>query len=1034
MKTTYSRRELYAAGEFLGDSATQNKLGGGRIYGMGGGGGGQSSGPTQTTVQNTNIPDYARPYVETMLGATQQQLFNTQQNPDGTTQITGVKPFVPYSTNPQDYVAGFSPMQEQSFSGAANLGLPSEYNAAAGLTGAGIMGSMGAGANYNRMATDPNAVGSFMNPYVQQALQPQLNQLAQQGNLQAQQAAGQATAAGAFGGTRGALAQNLAQQNALMGQQAALGQGYNQAYNQAQQAMQYGAGLGLQGYGQALQGANQLANIGTQKLQGQQGILNLQNQYGQQQQQQQQNVVNNAINNYAMAQQYPQQQLAFMNSMLRGLPLQTGTTQMYQAAPSPISQVAGLGMAGYGLGKVAGMFKEGGSVKEKKYATGGITSIDKKVLNDPLAFSAQQISQGIKNKSVTPMIGAIALDQIENAPKTTPQMPQGTVLGELETKAQPQGIPNIPSNLPVRAAQGGIIAFSGEDGSLVEDDDEAMGGMSREERAMFDKYLANLTEPESQGIGINMTAPTGTGIRPEAKAPSGIETLSDRERLHKHVLHKESGGRRYDEKGRILTSSKGAEGEMQVMPFTQKDPGFGVTPARDNSAEEKARVGRDYLDAMYREFGDPKLAAIAYNMGPKATKEWLASGKGIDALPGETRKYIVGLAKGGKVMHFVNEGLVPGFEDLSGGEPYPEEKLPRSGKIGTKDVLNRAANRPSIEDLLKKDPMSTTSQATRTAERAVTRPTVGTFAVPAAVGYGGYKASELGANILRNPEAQKALGGKNIMQGALSGDTALPAEIQAQADKSKPIASWIPDWMLPSDLVQQRKVEQSKAPAAAPAAPAPQPEMGPPRSAMLSDKELNPPTPAAPESEKPKTAEENLSDYLKEIRENIASQREQDKNMALIAAGLGIAGGTSQHALTNIGQGGLKGVEAAMASQKQQSDAEKTLMGGYSALARANLYADARKEANLLGQQKVLAGQIQNKEKEAQAFVLNKMGIIDPAMLNQPDKAAAFQKQFNALLAQDKEYNAIKRKLYEMQGIDTAGKDWTGWSGSKANG
>jgi len=40
---------------------------------MGKGGGA----PTQTssTVQNTNVPEYARPYVENMLGATQQQLF-----------------------------------------------------------------------------------------------------------------------------------------------------------------------------------------------------------------------------------------------------------------------------------------------------------------------------------------------------------------------------------------------------------------------------------------------------------------------------------------------------------------------------------------------------------------------------------------------------------------------------------------------------------------------------------------------------------------------------------------------------------------------------------------------------------------------------------------------------------------------------------------------------------------------------------------------------------------------------------------------
>ena len=57
MKTTYSRRELYALGEPLGNSATYKKAGGG--YVLGGGGGGSPpppppAQPTQTTVQNTS--------------------------------------------------------------------------------------------------------------------------------------------------------------------------------------------------------------------------------------------------------------------------------------------------------------------------------------------------------------------------------------------------------------------------------------------------------------------------------------------------------------------------------------------------------------------------------------------------------------------------------------------------------------------------------------------------------------------------------------------------------------------------------------------------------------------------------------------------------------------------------------------------------------------------------------------------------------------------------------------------------------------
>ena len=350
------------------------------------GGGGGSSAPTTQTVNQVSIPAELMPYATSTLAAAKNQLFQT----DKSGNITGIQPYTPYSTDPSKYIASFSPMQTQAQTSAANLTMPGEFGAATNLTGASALGSMGlanqasqAGNQYNMMATNPGAVQAFMNPYVQASLQPQLNQLAQQGNIQAQQAAGQATAAGAFGGTRGALAQNLAQQNALMAQQAALGQGYNQAYNQAQQAMQYGAGLGLQGQQAALQGigqagqlAGQLGNLGTQRLAAQQGIIGLQSQLGAQQQEQQQNIINQAIQNYATAQQYPMMQLGQMMDLVRGTPTQTTSTQMYQAAPSTISQIGGLGATALGAYGAAGGFKaKGGAIKEKKYASGGLVGL-----------------------------------------------------------------------------------------------------------------------------------------------------------------------------------------------------------------------------------------------------------------------------------------------------------------------------------------------------------------------------------------------------------------------------------------------------------------------------------------------------------------------------------------------------------------------------------------------------------------------------------------------------------------------------------
>jgi hypothetical protein len=95
-------------------------------------------------------------------------------------------------------------------------------------------------------------------------------------------------------------------------------------------------------------------------------------------------------------------------------------------------------------------------------------------------------------------------------------------------------------------------------------------------------------------------------------------------------------------------SPKGAEGSMQVMPATQTDPGFGVTPARDHSPEELARVGRDYFGAMQARYPDDIAKAFAaYNAGP-GTLDAAIKAHGADWLahmPAETQAYVAKAAK-----------------------------------------------------------------------------------------------------------------------------------------------------------------------------------------------------------------------------------------------------------------------------------------------------------------------------------------------------------------------------------------------------
>jgi hypothetical protein len=607
------------------------------------GGGSSSPAPVQQNVNNTQIPDYLAPYASNMLNATQAQIFN----PDMTT----FKAYQPYSTNPSDYFAAFSPMQQQAQSTVANLQTPDQFNQASNLAGtagqgalntvgqagmyggmanragqqganlsnmygglgsqagqqaanlsnmyggqgaqtgqqyaglsadagqqganlgnqfagqSSMYGGMGAmqgqqGANIGQqlgqMSTDPNAVQSYMNPYIQSSLNPQLQLLGQQTGIQSAGEQAAATRSGAFGGSREALQNSLVQQGGNLAAQQAIGQGYNTAFNNAQQQMNaanaaaltgnqqalsgYGMGLqganqagnmalqgnqqalsgygqaasqalqglgmglqgagqagsqAMQGYGMGLQGANQAANLGIQGAQaglagvgaqqagyGQAGtagtnlanignmqlgatenIANLQNQVGGQQTQAQQNIINQAVQNYATAQQYPFMQLGVMNAMLRGLPTQQTSTTMYQAPPSTVSQLGGLGLAGLGgLGmyNAATGSKRGGKVKAM--ATGG--AVPMTMMND------QQLQQVQQSQASSPMAKMYAqgLDQmhgyIHNNPEASKVMSQPLPSGgmpppdQMSTAPQTRtGVAAIGTGDMTKMAGGGILAF-----------------------------------------------------------------------------------------------------------------------------------------------------------------------------------------------------------------------------------------------------------------------------------------------------------------------------------------------------------------------------------------------------------------------------------------------------------------------------------------------------------------------------------------------------------------------------------------------
>jgi hypothetical protein len=333
---------------------------GGKIKLHGGGG------PTTTKSETSNIPEYARPYVERMLGSTEKQVYT--YGPSG--NITGFQPYKPFQG---ETVAGFSPMQGQAMRGIQNYRLPGQTGMATDLTNVGTMASMGAGQQYQQQATNPYATQAYMSPYMEGALQPQMREAARQSAIQKQTNLAEASKQGAFGGSRQALIEAERQRNLAQQQADIYGKGMQSAFEQARQAQQFGAELGLKGYGQAMQGAEQIGKLGQQQYGQEMGLLGQQMDVGGKQQAYEQARLNQIIQDYATAQQYPFIQLGTLSNMLRGLPMQASTTQLYQAQPPLLQQ--GIGLAGaYANLKQAGAIgsKEGGAIKEM--ASGGIAS------------------------------------------------------------------------------------------------------------------------------------------------------------------------------------------------------------------------------------------------------------------------------------------------------------------------------------------------------------------------------------------------------------------------------------------------------------------------------------------------------------------------------------------------------------------------------------------------------------------------------------------------------------------------------------
>jgi len=362
------------------------------LYGGSGGGG-------NTTVTQTNIPDWLQDPTKRMIS-----------------QAEGIVGGVPYQQYGGDRVAGFSPYQNAAFQGVANMQAPQQFDQAQGALGnaqnfanAGAMDAAsyqpGAfqGAAYDpamaQTATrfDQNAANFYMSPYQQGVTDIAKQKAAAEGQMMMNKLGATAAQNGAFGGSRFGLEQaqglrdvgqnlsniqvqgsqsafdraqnqfnqdegrglttNLANQAARNQASQFGGQNWMDAQKMAEQSRQFGGNLGLQGAQLAsqtgLQAANQYQGLGNAQQASELERLNALQNAGSAQQQLGQKYADIGYENFMNARDFDRNNLQFLSGLLRGSNF--GTSQsVTNPSPSAANQFAGLGLGALGAYKMFG--------------------------------------------------------------------------------------------------------------------------------------------------------------------------------------------------------------------------------------------------------------------------------------------------------------------------------------------------------------------------------------------------------------------------------------------------------------------------------------------------------------------------------------------------------------------------------------------------------------------------------------------------------------------------------------------------------
>lgn len=244
----------------------------------------------------------------------------------------------PYETYQGPLTAGQSPLQGQAFQGIGGLTVPNQGQYTA------VGGSF----------TDQGVSQNYMNPYLQNALNPTLDELRRQSQITQMGNAAKFVGAGAFGGARQGIMDSETQRNLLNQIARTTGEGYATAYDKAM--AQYNAEQARK-----INEAQFGSEFGLRGLEAQKGIYDQMMRAGDVQRGIEQQGIAADLGEFEKQREFPYKQVQFQRDMISGLPVSsvTNTPAQLSGVAQLLASVGGIDklLATTGQGSLADLLK-----------------------------------------------------------------------------------------------------------------------------------------------------------------------------------------------------------------------------------------------------------------------------------------------------------------------------------------------------------------------------------------------------------------------------------------------------------------------------------------------------------------------------------------------------------------------------------------------------------------------------------------------------------------------------------------------------